>query len=214
MSKRARDITIACVALGAAAASLYFAFGRRSENVDLGPYEVLGMVTAEETAKLVGNKGQVLVMAPDFGASKNPSVEAETKAFQQALQKQKSMSLATERIQASPMMMMATGGGVPVDQFFKAIEKHAGAAAVVLFFGFPQMADAELEMLKKTGVKTVVVSFFHPGYKRLMERQAIHLAIVPRVEPAPPEASAPRTVRERFDREFAVVTPADAARLP
>jgi len=214
VSKRTKDIIVAGLAVGAAAVALYFGFAGRSEKVNLDTYEVLGAVTAEETAKLLGNKGQVLVMARGTGANKNPSVEAELKAFQQTLKKQPGLSVVAEKVEVTPMQMMATGGGVPPDQLFKALATHANVGAVVLFFGFPQMADPDLEALKKSGAKIVVVSALHPGYKRLLERQAIHLAIVPRPDAAPPEAQAARTLRERFDQEYMVITPVEAARLP
>jgi hypothetical protein len=111
-------------------------------------------------------------------------------------------------------MMMATGGGVPPEQLLSALENHPNLGAMVLFFGFPQLTDAELATLEKYHVKMVVVSSFRPGYKRLMERRAIDLAIVPR--PAADSATVPAaaTLRERFDQEFAIITPAEAARLP
>ena len=83
---------------------------------------------------------------------------------------------------------------------------HANVGAVVLFFGFPQLADPELETLKKSGAKIVVVSSFHPGYQRLLERQAIHLAIVPRPGASTAEVQPARTVRERFDQEYMIFT--------
>jgi hypothetical protein len=205
---------VAIIAVGAAAASLYFAFGRRSETVNLDTYEVLGTVTAEETAKLLGEKGRVLVMARDTGADKNPSVEAELKAFQQTLRKHPGLSVVAEKVRLTPMQMMATGGGVPPEQLFKALESHAGVAAVVLFLGFPALADADLEVLKKSGVKIVVVSSLRPGYQRLLERQTIHLAVVPRPDAAPAGVPAARTVRERFDQDYLVITPGDLSRLP
>jgi hypothetical protein len=210
MDKRTTDIIVGSLAVAAVAASIYFAFGGRSQKVNLGTYEVLGAVTAEETAKLLGNKGQVLVLARDTGADRNPSVEAELKAFEQTLKKHTGLSLITEKIQVPPTQMMATGGGVPIDQLFKALEAHANLGAVVLFFGFPQLADSEVDALKKYGVKTVVVSAFHPDYKRLLDRQAIHLAIVPRPDSPEPGAQAPRTLRERFDLDYAIITASDA----
>ena len=66
------------------------------------------------------------------------------------------MTVIIEKIQVSPMQMMATGGGVPPEQFLKALETHSDLGAVVLFLGFPQLTDSELEVLKKSGVKTVV----------------------------------------------------------
>jgi hypothetical protein len=214
MDKRTKDIAVGSLAVGAVALSLYFGFGGRGPKLDLNTYEVLGAVTAEETAKLVGGQGRVLVIARDTGAARNPSVEAELGAFQRTLKKHAGLTLVTQRIPVAPIQMMATGGGVPAAQFLKALETHANLGAVVLFFGFPQLADPELEALKKSGVKTVVVSSLRPGYKQLLEREAIQLAIVPRAGAPPPGAPAASTLRERFDQEYTLLTPAQAAQLP
>src|ERR1039458_9057861 len=156
MHKRTKDIVIGTLAVGAVAVSIYFALVGGSQKINLDPYDVLGAVTAEETAKLLGNKGQVLVMARGTGANINPSVEAELKAFQQTLRKQTGMSVIIDKVQVSPNQMMATGGGVPPEMFLKALETHSNLGAVVLFMGFPQLKDAELEGLKNSGVKIVV----------------------------------------------------------
>src|SRR5207248_10885728 len=123
-------------------------------------------------AKLLSDNGLVLVMARDTGADKNPSVEAELNAFQQTLKKHPGLRLIRERVQVTPMLMMATGGGVPPDQLFKALEAHANVGALVLFFGFPPLADPGVEALAKSGVKTVVVSSFLPDCKQLLEWRA------------------------------------------
>jgi hypothetical protein len=214
MDKGAKDVIFLSLALGAAVVSLYFGFAGRSPKINLDPYEVLGAVTAEETAKLLSDKGVVLVMARDTGADKNPSVEAELNAFQHTLKKHPGLHLIRERVQVTPMLMMATGGGVPPDQLFKALETHANVGALVLFFGFPPLADPELEALEKYRVKTVVVSSFHPAYQQLLERRAIHLAIVPRQEALTPGSQAPKTVRERFDQDYIIIRSVEAAHLP
>ena len=214
MDRRTKDVIVVSLALGAAVVSLYLGFAGRSPKLNLDPYQVLGAVTAEETAKLLADKGLVLVTARDTGADKNPSVEAELNAFQQTLKKHPGLRLVTERVQVTPMLMMATGGSVPPNQLFKVLQTHANLGALVLFFGFPALADPELEAVEKSGVKTVVVSSFHPDYKRLLERRAIHLAIVPRQEALQPDSQASRTLRERFDQDYVIVTPVEAARLP
>jgi len=214
VNSRVKKIIIASLALGAAAVSVYYATIGGAQKVDLGPYDVLGAVTAEETAKLLGDKGQVLVMVRDTGPDKNPSVEAELKAFQQTLKKHPGFKLQVERFQVTPALMMATGGALTTEAFFKALETHGNTGAIVLFLGFPPLTDPEIAVVKKAGVKTVAVSSLRPGYKRLLERQAIHLAIVPRTDTPPPEGPTPRTVRERFDQLYRILTPADAAGLP
>ena len=212
MNKRSTNIFVAVIAVAAAAVSIYFALGGRSEKIDLDPYKALGSVTAEETAKLIGNKGQALVMVRGTGANKNPSVEAELKAFQQVFKSQKGLTVVIEKIKIAPMQMMATGGGVPSDQFLKALETHPGLGALVLFMGFPQLSDAELEVLKKSGAKVVVAGTLRPGDQQLLEREIINLAIVSRPDAPPPGAPAPRTLRERFDQDFMILAPAAAGR--
>ena len=106
------------------------------------------------------------------------------------------------------MLMMSTGGGVPPDQLLKACRTHPNIAAIVLFFGFPELADGEIAALKQSGVKIVVVSALRLGYQRLLERQAIHLAIVPRPDAPPPATQKPQSLRERFNQEYVVMTPA------
>ena len=214
MDKRVKNIIVASAALSVAAVSVYYAVTGGAPKINLGPYDVLGAVTAEETAKLLGDKGQVLVIVRDTGPDKNPSIEAELKAFQQTLKKRAGLSVQVERFRVTPVLMMATGGGLPTDAFFKALETHGNTGAVVLFLGFPSLTEPEIGVLKKAGVKTVVVSSLRSGYKRLLERQAIHVAIVPRAETPPPGGPTPRTVRERFDQLYTILTPADAARLP
>ena len=214
MNTGTKNFMVGSVAVCAAVVALYFAFADRSPKLNLDPYDVLGAVTAEETAKLLGNKGLVLLIVRDTGPNKNPSVEAELKAFQETLKKQPGLATVIERIPLTPMMMMATGGGAPPDEFLKALQTHANAGAVVLFFGFPQLTEPELQTLKQSGVKMVVVSSFRTGYKQLLERQAIHLAVVPRSDAPPPGTQTPRTLRERFDQLYTTFTPADTARLP
>jgi len=214
MSKRTKGMAVAVLAVLAAVIALYLAFAGRPQKINLDTYEVLGAVTAEETAKLVDQKGRVLVLVRDTGADKNPSVEGELKAFQGTLKRHAGLDVIVERIQVPPMQMMSTGGGLPTVQFFKALETHAKVDAVVLFFGFPPLTDLELASLKKTGVKTVVVSSFRPGYQRLLERQAINLAIVPRPDTSVPVPQTQRTLRERFNQEYILMTPGGSPERP
>lgn len=202
MSK-GRDILLGSLAVLAVVVSLYFIFGNGSQSVNLGTYEVLGAVTAEETAKLINNRGRVLVMARDLG--ENTSTEAELDAFARTLKKHSGVSVITDKVQVAPMDMMATGGSVPPETLFDALEKHSDVAALVLFFAFPQLSDSELDRLKQFKAKTVVVSSLRPEYERLLDEQTVQIAIVPR--PDAPETTNPKagTVRERFDQEFVIV---------
>lgn len=212
MNKQTKQIALLGLVAGAAAVSLFLGLGGRTPKINLGTYEALGAVTAEETARLLGGKGRVLVIARDTGADKNPSVEAQLDMFTRTLKKQAGVSHVTERFEATPMLMMATGGAIPPDQLAKALQTHANIDALVLFCAIPPLADAELDMLRKRNVKTVVVASFRGDYAQLLEQKLINLVISPRQEAPPPSAQPPRTLRELFDRDFVIVTAADALR--
>lgn len=62
-------------------------------------------------------------------------MDAELGAFQRTLKHRPGLKVVVERILANPMMMMGAGG-LPSDQFFKAIEVHPNLASVVLFSAF------------------------------------------------------------------------------
>jgi hypothetical protein len=212
MAARNKEIAVATVAIAAAVISVYYALAGRSEKIDLDTYSVLGAVSAEESAKLAGNKGQVLIMIPDSGPSKNPSVEAEIKAFEKTINKQKGMTSAVEKVEVSAMTMMATGGGVPVEQFFKALEKHKGAAVLALFFGFPDLTGGDLDRFKQYRLKTLVVSSFRSTYKSLCDQGAIQIVISPRQDTPAANPQSPKTVRERFDQDFSITPPEESHR--
>ena len=214
MKLRHVGVIVLLLAIGAASVSLYSGFTSRSRDIDLNPYQVLGTVVAEETAKLLGNQGQVLVIAND---AKIASLEAELDALSQTLKKSAGVSvLPTDRVKLTPSMMAMLSGAVPPDELTRTVQSHPNLGAVVLFFSFPALADQDLDALKRSGVKFVVVSGYHPRYQGLLERQAIHLAIVPRPRSeAPPAATRkPGTLRERFDQEYLVLTPGAPAPSP
>jgi len=217
MDKRTTSLLLAGLALVAVAAALHFGLGARTTGaarLNLDPYTALGVVTAEETAKLLGEEGRVLVMVRDTGPNTNPSIEAQVKAFQQTLKPRRGVSVVVEKFQLTPMQMLAAAGGVPTDQLFRALAAHPNTGAVVLFFGLPPLSEKEARALKESGAKLIVVSSFRPGYRQLMERQVIHRVIAPRPEAPPPGSAPPRTARERFDQDYLLITPAEAARLP
>jgi hypothetical protein len=212
MNKRSIGIAAAVIAIAAAAVSLYFTSGGRSERIDLDPYNALGTVMGEETAKLIGNKGQVLVMIRGMGAGQNPALDAELSALQKTLKRQKGVSVLVEKVKLTPVQMMATGGAVPADQFLSALETHPGLAALVLFMGFPQLNEAQADVLKKSGAKTLVARSLRPSDQQLLEREIIHVAIVPRPDAPPPGGPAPRTLRERFDQDYLILAAPPAGR--
>jgi hypothetical protein len=215
MIKKTMGPVIAILAIAGAAVWIYRSQSGASQKFDLSPYHALGAGAAEETAKLLGNKGQVVVMAHDTTEFKNPAVDGQLKSFQQTLKKNNGMSIAaTLRFKLTPMERMATGGAAPRDLFLNALQSHSNLGAVVLFCGFPPLTLSDYDTLKQSGTKVVVVSGYLPAYRRLLEAQLIHLAIVPQFDRSTTPAKEPKTLREWFEQDFLVITPDNTATLP
>ena len=186
-----------------------------TQKFDLNPYHALGAGTAEETIKLLGHQSSLVVIIPDTSEFKNAAVAGQLQSFQDTIQKNKAMSVAaTVRFKLTPMEAMATGGAIPRDQFLKLLQSHPTAGAVVLFCVFPPLAAQDYAALKQSGIKVVVASACMPGYRKLVESQVIHLAIVPQFERPAATKSPPTTLRGWFEQDFQVVSAANAATLP
>jgi hypothetical protein len=205
---------IAILAIIGAVLWIYRSLSGDSERFDLTTYNAFGAGTAEETAKLLGNKGQVLVIAPDTSEFKNPAVEGQLSSFQKTLTKKGLTVAAPVRFKVTPMESMALGGAVPRDRFLSALQSHPNTGAVVLFCAFPPLESQDYDALKSGSTKFVVASGYMPAYRNLLNAQVIHLAIVPQFDRSATPAKEAKTLREAFDQEFLVITPANTASLP
>ena len=214
MTKEKLVPLLAILVIAGAAAWIYRSQSG-TQTFDLNPYQALGTGAAEETAKLLGNAGSVVVISPDNSESKNAAVEGQLKSFKDTLKKNKAISVAaTVEFKVTPMERMATGGAILRDQFLQALQSHPNAGAVVLFCPFPPLAPQDFATLKQSGIKVIVASACVPGYRKLVESQVIHLAIVPQFERPATSSNPPTTLRGWFEQEFLVVSAANAAALP
>ena len=207
MFKKALSLAIPIVAIVGAGLWIYRSQSGGFKDVDFGIYEVLGAAGAEEVSRIVPAKTAVAVVAPDTKDSPNMVLDAQLKSLQQGLKK-KGLPVGTIfRFKLAPQERMATGGAIPVEQFLKMLRAES-AGAVVLFCAFPQLSAQELESLKKSGKKFVVISGYLPGYRQLIETGVVQRAIVPRSDGASDKPSA--TAQERFESQFQVLAAENA----
>ncbi len=205
---------IAVVVMAAIAAWLFYKQSDSSPKFDLSPYNALGVGVAEETSKLLGNKGSIVIISQDTSEISNPALEGQLKSFQETIKKNKTLTIsAAEVFKLTPLERMASGGAVPKEKFLGSLQNHPNIGAVVLFCAFPQLTAQDTATLKQSGAKVVVASACVPGYRKLVESQVINLAIVPQFEKVA-NAGTPTTLRGWFEQEFLVVSAANAAALP
>jgi hypothetical protein len=210
--------TIATCALlliiAAGATSLFFSRSGGSPKINLNPYQALGTVAAEETSKLLGDRGEIVIVINDPGGERDSVLDAQLETFTRGLKKLGKFAIAAvERVNMDSMTRMATGGTMPPEQFARARAKYPRADAFVLFIGFPMLPPNELNLLKAGKTKFIVISAALPGYRELLSDGVVQLAIVPRPGTANEVTAEPKNLHDWFDREYQIVTPATADRL-
>jgi hypothetical protein len=202
-SRSLAQLGLAAALLGLAAFLLVRTFS--GPRIDLDPYRALGTVAAEEAARLCGGRGHLVLVVPDTSQGNDPVLEAQVLAFRQALQRRGGVRLGSvETVVMDPFLSMQTGGAIPPEQFLALRQRHADAAALVLFIPFPPVVGPGFESPQPGVPRLMVVSAALPGYEALIQRGIIDLAILPRSsgETAPPTPEPADPLQAIFDREY------------
>lgn len=210
MGKKPIQLIFAFVVVVVAAVWAYHNASGPSQKFDLTPYNALGAGVAGETAKLLGGKGQVVVVAPDTSEFKDPVMDGQLATFEQEIKRSGVTIAGTAKFKLTAMERMGSGGAVPSAFLAKAVQDHSSAGVVVLFCPFP----ADYSTAKSDGPKFIVASSYLPSYRKLLESRAIAAAIVPKFDRSAPAASKPKTLQESFEEEFLVITPGNLTSLP
>lgn len=178
-------------------------------SLDLKPNEAVGEVLAEETARILGGQGQVVLVTLD--PSLSAAVKIQTEAFLAALKKKPSITIAaTERLQRSDVLGEGMQSEMPPARFLSVAQTYP-QAAIVSLVGAPHLADSDIAKLPQPPPKFLAVVRSRKELRELLENGRIQVAIVPRFAfPAP--VGKPRRVREWFDKYFQILT--SASELP
>ena len=206
MNKKTIVPILAVLAICGSLALIYFDRPSRGPKMKLKPYEAVGEVAAQEIAKLLGHKGEVLVIAEDFGKYNMRWADVELASFKKSLKQQGSIHLQGVEKVVDPMISEAAGSRFSAEDFSRMLKSHPKIDGIVLFANFPPTADQELSLLRDSGTKVVAVSTYGPGLKRLLETKVVQVAIVPRTDPLA-ATSQPRSLREWFDQTYELITP-------
>ncbi|MBI3853648.1 MAG: hypothetical protein HY298_25675 [Verrucomicrobia bacterium] len=207
MNKKPLVVVLAVVAIIVSGVWIYWNTFGRGPKIELDPYRALGEVAGEETARLLNHQGQVVIIARANSGGANPVQEAEVKAFSVALRKGHVGVATTERFTVPPTVAMFSGNTVPRDRFLQIFQAHPKTAALVLFAEFPMLDKPDLDLLKQSGIKIVLISGNPPGCQGLLEAGVAHLAFVPRTDGPPQTFQPTQTLRDWFNRYYVVLTP-------
>lgn len=177
----------------------------RALRPDLPPLDenlhtLVGRVMAEETAAMLGEQADLVLLAPK-AAFEMPLVEAQLRGFQKKLGAYRGMRIvAREYVQLDRVGPL--DGLLTPALYFELAERHAGAGALVTFVGLGDFRDADLARVKP-GMPPLYALSPNAGVPaKLVDRRLVGMAVVPR-----PSATSAATTpgREAFDRAYAVV---------
>ena len=197
---------LALLVLIAAAAAWTFTKPTDGRKIDLNPYKALGFVAADETSKLLGHHGSIILVIPDPGDEPDPVMEAQLSSFRSGLKEAgKVVAQLVETVKMDPFLSMRTGGSMPPEQFMDMLKRHPKAAAFVLFIGFPGLSGPEVSQLRSHPAKRIAISATLPNYHELIQSGALHMAIVPRNRPADEIVPEAKSRREAFDQEYSIL---------
>jgi len=194
----------AIVAIIASAARIYYVqFAAPEINLEL--HQAVGRVMAEETVRLVGHNGKVVIVTVDLPRA--PELKVQVKAFEKHLKLLGGVTVK-ERFELDPgdNLKYRAGAGLSAKHFLKIARKSAGADAIVSFVGAPQLSDAEFQQLKSVP-RCIAETHSPEKLGSLFQKKLLLVAIVPRYEFPAPGPRKPQTGRQWFDRYFQIVVP-------
>lgn len=195
--------------------SLWFYFSQfakplHNEALHLG----IGRAMAEETSKLLGHKGHIVIVAME--TSKVPELKVQLAEFEKTLSQ-----LGTVRVDRTFVLdtedkpKYAIGAGLSARRFLRIVKKSEKANAIVSFVGVPSLSKDDLAQLNLEKMPKLIAEVRSAEkIKDLFEKKVIQVAIVSRFQFPSPGTRKPRTPGEWFTNRLQIVTAASLAALP
>jgi hypothetical protein len=181
-------------------------FAGHSQNQKL--HQAVGQVMAEETSRLVGPSGKIILVTTDNRVA--PDLKVQIEAFRKQLAHLGAISIKdTLVLDPGDNPKYRPGAGLSAKHFLKIVRKHADANAIVSFVGSPELTDQEIAQMK-TVPKFIAETHSPEKLTKLLEKKVLLCAIVPRFEFPAPGPRKPETSRQWFDRYFQVISPETA----
>ncbi len=204
---------LAAVSLVVTAASsgwiYYREFKAPHHNVVL--HREVGQIMAEQTAKLLGRRGRILVVTIPTGDW--PELQTQMDAFRQALQRLGDFDVKEHSLDPKGQSKYGVGTGLSGRRFVRLVKNHPEADAIVSFVGAPKLTDAELAEIGKRPI-FIAESRSPDHLPELFQKKILLAAVVSRfVFPAPGPAQ-PATPREWFDKRYQLLTADDVKLIP
>jgi len=176
-----------------------------TQRVDRDRLRVIAEVAAQETIRLVGHSGRVVVLVWGAEGHRPPAVDEQVKTFRQTLNRESRVVLdAVEGItSADPYAEVV----LQLDPLLKVMQKHPGVDAIVSFIDLQKWNPGDYQKFPTPRPKIVALTYGQLDIESLMRNNIVQVFIQPRTEPPPASAPPEKSAREWFDRHYQVITP-------
>lgn len=181
----------------------HFEFGATNANAPL--HRSVGQALADETARVIGHHGNVVLVTMD--PRNAPEIRIQVEAFEKDLKNMGGVTIK-DKVVLDPgeNPKFRPGSGLSAKRFLKIARKHPGVDAIVSFVGAPELTDQELAQLK-TAPKLIAETHSPERLANLIQKKVLLSAIVPRFEFPAPGPRKPETSKQWFDHYFQILTP-------
>ncbi len=201
---RPKQILVASGALLVIVGSLLWIYFKqlKAPKHNVGLHQRVGEVMAEQTAKVVGHKGCVVLLTiPPRG---EPELQTQLAAFSRTLKKLGDYEIKERELDPKDQPKYGVGAGLSGRRFVRTVKKEAKADALVSFIGAPKLAEEEIAELTKAP-KFIAECRSPDPLPTLFEKHLIQVAVVSRFSFPAPGPSKPKTPQEWFDKRYQVV---------
>ncbi len=213
MARNTKSIGLAVgsiLVIAAAACWIYYReFKRPKHNVQL--HQRVGQVMAEQTFKIVGSKGRLVLITIPSGPE--PELATQLAAFKSTLAHLGKYEFRENELDTKDQPKYGVGNGLSGRRFVRTVNNNKSADGIVSFVGAPKLSDAEIGELKKIP-KFIAETRSPDQLPRLFEKQLIHAAVVSRFIFPAPGRTEPKTPEEWFNKRYQVITAEVAQSIP
>ena len=209
-TKQVWTAALALLAIAGSAAWIYWhEFKAPQHDVEL--HRRLGEVMAEQTVRVAGNKGKIVVMT--IPTSGEPELKTQLKAFRAALKQKGNFELREYEMDPKDQDKYSVGSGLSGRRYVRTVNKNLDAAAFVSFIGAPHMKEEDITELKKVP-KLVAEARSVDNLPKLFKKELISIAVASRFNFPAPGPIQPRTAQERFDKRYQIVAADSVGTIP
>jgi len=209
-SKTTLTLVLCVLAIGGSAAWIYWReFTSPQHDVEL--HRRVGEIMAEQTARVAGPKGKIVMITIPTGGL--PELNTQLESFRLTLKKLGNYELREYEMDPKDQDKYGVGTGLSGRRYVRTANKNLDAAAVVSFIGAPNLKDEDIAELQKVP-RFVAEARAVDNLPKLFKKELISVAVASRFAfPAPGPIQA-KTPQERFEKRYQLVVAANVEIIP